>query len=212
MLVVIAIVCGLAAFIVPQVQKVGNKAKQTKSLGNLRTIGIAVATYLGENNNVYPLSSAPGITSPFWTEKISPYLPEARGGWKDVSGNPIKNSPALIDPLIANGQHGASILGDYGANTMAFGRSGPPDRAPIAAASLAKPSGLVTVLTASVQRNGKEAGAWWLDGDWYCYGNTTTFPSDRGMGSVLCLFADGHTEMIKKDEFIRNKVKLLLPN
>lgn len=207
MLATVAIVGLLAALMFPQVKNMATKSKMAKSMANLRTIGVGVNMYLNENNGLYPLSNDPSSQEPFWTQKVSLYLPEARGGWKDLRGDPIVISPALMDPLLPNGQHGPSVLGDYGVNTQMFGRS---DQNQVSAASISRPASMVTVMTAAIVRNGKEVGAWWVDGDWYVYGTTPSFPTDRGTGSILCLFGDGHTEEIKKAEFEKNKANLLL--
>ena len=53
-LVVISILVILSTFLVPQVGAIRERARQTKCLGNMRIIGLALQTYAADNNGNFP--------------------------------------------------------------------------------------------------------------------------------------------------------------
>jgi len=68
LLVVVAIIIGLAAILIPSLRSVLESAKATKDLSNLRQIGALVQAYLNDKDGILPVITAdPGIgkdTSP----------------------------------------------------------------------------------------------------------------------------------------------------
>jgi prepilin-type N-terminal cleavage/methylation domain-containing protein/prepilin-type processing-associated H-X9-DG protein len=83
LLVVIGIIAILAVISIPAYQGAIAGAKKAKCTANLRTIGVAIITYAGDNNSQYPQTSnkvpfAYGTTDPTtgkasWTEQLDPY-------------------------------------------------------------------------------------------------------------------------------------------
>ncbi len=61
-LVVIAIIIGLAAILIPSLNSALESAKATKDLSNLRQIGALVQAYLNDKDNILPaINAAPGL-------------------------------------------------------------------------------------------------------------------------------------------------------
>ena len=61
-LVVMAIIIGLAAILIPSLNSALESAKATKDMSNLRQIGILMQTYLNDKDGILPvINAAPGI-------------------------------------------------------------------------------------------------------------------------------------------------------
>jgi len=61
-LVVIAIILGLAAILIPSLNSALESAKATKDLSNLRQIGVLMQAYLNDKDGILPvINAAPGI-------------------------------------------------------------------------------------------------------------------------------------------------------
>ena len=64
LLIVAAIIAILAALAVPALTSAFDRAKATKDMSNLRQIGMAIQTYLNDNDQILPLSTIwPGTTT-----------------------------------------------------------------------------------------------------------------------------------------------------
>ena len=56
-LVVIAIIIGLAAILIPSLNSALERAKATKDMSNLRQVGMAIQTYLNDSDQILPAST-----------------------------------------------------------------------------------------------------------------------------------------------------------
>jgi type II secretory pathway pseudopilin PulG len=64
-LVVMAIIIGLAAILIPSLNSALVRAKATKDMSNLRQIGAATQMYMNDNNGVFP-----GSTTAIWMSQL----------------------------------------------------------------------------------------------------------------------------------------------
>jgi len=64
-LVVMAIIVGLAAILIPSLNSALERAKATKDMSNLRQIGAATQMYMNDNDGVFP-----GSTTATWMSKL----------------------------------------------------------------------------------------------------------------------------------------------
>lgn len=215
LMVTVAIVGLLAALIFPAFRSTQTRAKQIKSLANLRAIGGGLGLYLGENQNMFPASCNSAFNGGFWTESLAPYLPPAITITKFDTGTKFQISPVFVDPLLPNNRH--HPLGDYGANSDVFyGPTGwPITTTPVSVSALeGRLSKTVAVMTAEDATSlTPPCGSWFLNRkgivtiepqSW-----TGSRPGTRGTGSYLCLFTDLHTEIIQKDDFQQRRGDLL---
>lgn len=215
LVVTVAIVALLAALVLPALRGTQTRAKQIKSLANLRAIGGGLGLYLAENQNVFPASCNSAFTGGFWTDSLAPFLPPPITVTKFDTGTKFQISPVFVDPLLPNNRH--HPLGDYGANSDIFyGPTGwPITTTPVSAAALGgRLSKVVAVMTAEDATSlTPPCGSWFLNRK----GIVTTAPQSwtgsrpgaRGTDSYLCLFADLHTEIIQKDDFQQRRGDLL---
>jgi len=117
LLVVIAIIAGLAMAGFAGASQIVGKTKATKSLSNLRQIGLAALTYAGEHNGQLPQSShqktLPGQSTRVWTKVLKDY---------NIS------SAMFISPLDETGRFLSYAINDfvtehpYGAETLDYSR------------------------------------------------------------------------------------------
>lgn len=209
LLAVIAIIAILASILIPVVSSVRKNAKQAVSVGNLRSIGIAIGLFVVENKGHLPQSSDAAFTGEFWTDsELRPYLPPSEGNWHTVRGEGAfyEINSVFIDPTLDSGRH--HPISDYGCNTKAFLKG-----QRLLLSTVRSPSKLVLVASASYRPDGREAGSWYFDGQAYVDGRgVNTFPSTRGTGRFLATFADGHTAAVPEDEFYKNRRTHILPD
>lgn len=89
LIVVIAIIALMSTMLLPQVGKFQDRARSIVCVNNLRQVGVGVISYLGENNNEYPV--------------IEPN-PQ----------NPVYEPPTGDDPTEVEAKPMLTVLGPYG--------------------------------------------------------------------------------------------------
>jgi len=210
LLVAIGIVAFLAAVVFTAGRSALNSTKTTQSLSNLKAIGAGLSQYLVDNNFRYPMIFENEWISPFWSEKLTPYLSEAPNNHLDPYGNKISVSSSMMDPFLARKEHHS--LGDYGGNDRIFLYPSVADIG-LSASAIARPSLTVTVVSASQPMSGGERmGCWFLDSAKFQSGNGSVgVPDDRGTGSVFCLYADGHVELVPLEVLRGGKGEVFSP-
>lgn len=218
LLTVTGILLLLAMLILPAFKSAQNNAKRAKSLSNLHTIGVGLGQYLGDNQNYFPPACNTNFTSGFWCDTLAPYLPSPITLNKFDTGAKFNISPVLVDPLLPRNRHHPQ--GDYGANSdLFYGPTGwPITTSPISSLALqGRLSKVVAVMTAEATTITPPCGSWSLNRkdivtqppeSWGSSGR----PSDRGLGTYLCLFADLHTETIATNDFVDRRKDLMSVN
>lgn len=212
LLAVIAIIGILAAIIIPIVGSIRENAKNTQSLNNLRQVATALNVYATDNKGRYPImGDGIGFTGNLWPTRIQPYIsPKIYTGKIFRNGSTVDTqSPTLLDPIVADGNH--HDISDYGNNAQAI-RAG--DKGALPVSTIAVPSQLVLVLPVEPKTDGTQA-VWYLGETYYQKAGTVMQPSDRGNpGRFKAGFADGHVGMINLDDMqdINKRKRCFLPD
>src|SRR5271154_5605795 len=100
LLVVIAIIGILAAMLLPALNKARDKAKSALCISNLKQIGVAIAMYVDDNNDSFPLGYDKGNLND-WHLMIQPYLSKSKvtyNGNGDVSRTFLCPSAVPVPP------------------------------------------------------------------------------------------------------------------
>src|SRR5205823_2883726 len=94
-LLVIAIILGLAAILIPSLNSALESAKATKDLSNLRQIGALMQAYLNDKDGILPvINAAPGIGT-----NLSPVIYPKYVATKKVFQSPFDKRPSLETDL-----------------------------------------------------------------------------------------------------------------
>lgn len=209
LLAVIAIIGVLAALVFLATGRVRQSARTAQSLSNLRSIGVGVNLWAGDNRGKYPLhlgnvaGGLYGVGGKSWSQTVADYM-GGKGAFTDFQGNTYFHNPAFVDPLVDAEKHHS--MGDYGGTTELF-REGGIHRRQV---EISSPSQLVMAVTA-----GSDVRAtWYLHISSYVNDGIpdVNTPNDRGTGAYLCLFADGHAKAISMLVFMENRRSLLMIN
>ena len=207
---VIAILGGLAALIIPAVRGGMNSAKASKAVSNLKQTGVLLMNYAAENNNCLPNSwdregMRQGGNAKFFQGDLSTFA-----GLKiDWSKNP-PFAEIFYDPCLPQvAQH---PWGSFGVNESIL----VPGSAGIRISSIASPSKKVIYGSAS-------GGVTTFKSSWIFTGSDFVnqglspgiyHPDPRNDGKAACLFADGHVERLdvkKMDQAARRQHFILDP-
>jgi len=112
LLITIAIIATLAALVVPTVSSARQMGQRAQTMANLHSIGVALATYIGENDGTLPGPSSvavfniyltgnhsPGATPCGFQQYLGPYLNQAPAPWMPATSDyvhlPSMDCPAL---------------------------------------------------------------------------------------------------------------------
>lgn len=208
LLTVIAIIGILAAILVPVVGKVRDSARATKSLSNLKSIGQGLLLHASENRGQLPTLHN-GSWGRQWTTQIEPYLVKShRQNESSINGANVSVSPIFFDPLLGNGEHGT--ISDYGANRAVFPTGDPDVTKGLPLTRIPNPARTVLAVTALYVS--AKSPSWYVEAqDFVNRGlNANVRPDDRGRGSYLTVFADGHSLAVPSDELLERRAELFL--
>lgn len=206
LLVVVSIIGLLAALAVPVTKKAIATGKTGKATGNLRQIGTLLNSYAAENYGCLPvLLDWRQSWWPPWQYRLM----ESAG----VAANwnrPLYLADWVYDPIIRDSQQ--HPYGGFGANDAIMLGIGAGDNrdclvvfrndrgTPLSAISpLSKK---VVVVSATDSQGSQFKSSWYFHGsEWVNAGSAYSGPKPdpRHGGKTLCLFADGHTELIDTD-------------
>ena len=90
LLVVITIIAVLASLLLPLLGRIQAKSYETKTLSNMRAMGVALLAYAGDNQYQLPgrvAANSDGTTPPKWPTVLQPYA-----GDLTVYGSPIPDA------------------------------------------------------------------------------------------------------------------------
>jgi len=209
LLVVISIIGLLAALGIPAIKAGQDKAKQAACASNLKQLGVALSSYLAENNGVFPGLHTQANATMVWPHRLRPYL----GNNQDLFWCPAENRNAKwpvtytsptphSDPQLASygyyqgeaifnpdtrfsyGYNDAGTTGDQGLGSSVDDQTTPLPRI----TQIVKPSQMYAI------------GDTTSDGSWDAALDPTNdreAPKGRHGGGANILCVDGHVENIK---------------
>jgi prepilin-type N-terminal cleavage/methylation domain-containing protein len=213
LLTVIAVIGVLAAILIPTVGAVRKKARESRSLSNIRQLGLAMLSYADDNKGKLFLKRDENPAAPlqFWSQKLSPYIGAVATDLVAFDGRRYQLSITMVDPLLTDDQH--HPFGDYGCNTAIIQHEN-RDFSPMSYSAIRAPSRIASVMTAFETRpGGNKIGTWYVESAAYVV-RPETFtdrqPSGRDGGPVITAFFDGSARAIVQTEFFENRRSLLL--
>ena len=210
LLVVVAILGLLAGLLIPATQKAIAAGKTGKATGNLRQIGILINAYAPENNNCLPILIDWNPQYPWWGVVLSESLGLSVKEWKASDPKGLRLAETFYDPSVAKQKH---PCGDFGANDaimLGIGGSGTRNCATVFGHNRGTPISAIgtlskkVIVTSAIDGQGLNwKSSWYFHGpEWVAAGPgyTSVKPDPRHGGKTLCLFADGHTELLDTDK------------
>ena len=208
LLVVIAIIVLLVLITFPMAQRMIASGQTAKATGNLRQIGVLMASYTADNNNCLPLlidwrqlGSSPDNFQ-FWQNLLRRQAGLATNG----PANGLWLPQTFYDPAVTMNQH---LWGGFGGNdSIMLGLGQPAGKdcqvqfgssrgTPLT--RIGSPGKKVLVATAKDIEGSNWKSSWYFQGQEYAaQGDACRMPKPdaRHGGKALCLFADGHTEAL----------------
>ena len=201
LLVVIAIIAILAALAFPMASRMIASGHTAKATGNIRQIGALMSSYAAENNNCLPLLlDWGGGWYPPWQALLS-----RNSGLREDLSTTLFFDNCFYDPAVKESeQHPYGGLGGNDAMIMdaascqrAFNHTRGAPLSRIGALSQK-----VIVASATDSGGSRFKSSWFFYGDRFASQGAESSvpkPEPRHGGKTLCLFADGHTELLDTD-------------
>jgi len=193
LLVVIAIIGILAALLFPALNNARKSAKTIKCSGNMKQIGLALASYLSDYNEVYPPSGLNYASNPdvWWMGLFASYLGLENSPYAvRYSSNGIFACPTQLKwddnnkAMISSYGYNAYLFGGTDYKAAALGGFTRPDPQPgIRSRQIAEPSKQLTHIDTW---KGNNSGYGYAKLDYY------TYMCMRHNKSANVLYADGH--------------------
>ena len=215
LLVVVAIIGLLAGLLIPATQRAIASGKTGKATDNLRQIGTLLNACAAENSGCLPILLDWG--SGGWWPPLQYRLMELAGAQADWSR---QNTTGLYlvdwvyDPGIKNAQKGPPQhpyggLGFNDAIVLGLGSNDNRDCRKVFGSDRGTPlnaigslSKKVVAASATDSQGSQFKSSWYFVGEQWVStgpGYTGPKPDPRHGGKTLCLFADGHTELLDTD-------------
>lgn len=207
MLLVIAIIAVIAALAMPAVSNAHTAANRVKSLSNIRQLGAAHLAYAGDHDGgLPPLSESmvPGTSQtkgPWWPDLILPYLGYP-SNYADKHRTQQKQFPDVYyNPLVKN----HFPWTDFGVNRFIYYYGG-------VSFKLARIPNLHTIMLMDAGKPGSS-----YEGDWMLGGDVISNPSGANLAprkdnKLSVVYFDGSAEVITRQYFIENSLKMAGPN
>ena len=215
LLVVVAILGLLAGLLIPAITKAIASGKTGKATGNLRQIGMLLNTCAVENNGSLPILLNWGGS---WWPPLQYRLMELAGSqadWSRQKTTGLYLVDWVYDPGIKNAQKGPPQhpyggLGFNDAIVLGLGSNDNRDCQRVfghdrgtSLSAIGPLSKKVVAASATDSQGSQFKSSWLFNGaEWVAAGPgyTGPKPDPRHGGKTLCLFADGHTELLDTDK------------
>lgn len=199
-LVAVAIISVLAVILMPATRNATQHANASRSLANLRQIGVLMGSWLGDQDQMYPYTQGPslGTGNTVWANALLPYLGES-------------SSDSLKKVFICPAETKHSGISDYAANNHILVESSGKQ---VRSASIPKPSQVAILVTGKLSLGGGAyQGYWSMDAITYVSNPKSTgrTPAARLAGKVGLLFADGHVEQMAPEDVETNRATIFKP-
>lgn len=217
MLVVMAIIAVLAAFLLPALSNAKIKAKSVRCSNNVRQLMLAVSLYTGEGNSGYPYSSDP-IVGTVWFRAIAPFYqnkegimlcPDFKNEYPPEEGVMFFGNVSYPKPPTGPGKLGGVA---YGINGYGIGKQSPWGNAGLGIA----PGRDITLNTGAVKTYSvaRPSEMMAVGDTMFFWGNAYTYnfmlaidtnnpvPPDRHKGEDNIAFTDGHVARLRHNKLL----------
>lgn len=207
LLVVIAIIAVLAALAFPAAQRMIASGKTAEATGNIRQIGALMSSYVAENNNRLPLLLDWGSGwYPPWQALVS-----RSAGLREDLSTTLFFDDCFYDPAVKESEQ--HPYGGFGGNDAMIMdaescRKAFKHRLGAPLTRIGPLSQKVIVASATDSGGSQFKSSWFFYGDRFASqgaASSVPKPEPRHGGKTLCLFADGHTELLDTDNMTREE-------
>jgi prepilin-type processing-associated H-X9-DG protein len=199
--VVIAILGGLAALVVPAGKSGLSSAKSVQSVSNLKQIGGLVGNYAAENTNQLPYAAVWGRIFSGQLVYFSRSLAEGTiPGFVYEKPPQTKKRPLptiFYDPILESNTRPQHSMGAFGVNSSIIPGVWSDAERPTSLNNISRPSQKV-IMGSMNSTTGNNSGGWSFDGEVFTKQGmgSPDYLDPRHGGKAACLFADGHVEKL----------------
>jgi len=167
--VVIAILGGLAALVVPAVKGGMNAAKASKAVSNLRQIGVMIGNYAADNGNRLPYAFNPAMAA----GGSPPGLMFFHRLLAEHAGYPYKQPPltearplppVFYDPCLDGNPRAQHPMGAFGVNNAIIPDAGAGNQGPPMVAISSPSQKVIMASTSAGLFSAKWSSSWMLEG------------------------------------------------
>jgi len=197
LLVVIAIISILASILFPAFSKARDRATTTACMNNMKQIGIALYTYLGDYDEAFPMNRMPDASHP-----ITGSLEGSSRNWRTALFSYINNREVLSCPTNRYSrfkEESGNYPISYSYNGSMFHENSYRFNTPTRISRVKDPSGTLFIIES--RTTFPDLGPWAWDSNITAYNNQQVGPFHvHGNKRMNCVFADTHAKAVSLPE------------